>query len=1834
MSTSMDNSDRPAPPSADEVPGHDQELPNSRVTSTSSQQTTPAPRRSFEGTPDLIILKRVPLTNEREILYGYVTEDGTEKVFEDLARRVVAAYDNPTFATDENHRRELIRSWIPNHQTSRQYHFKTVETDDHVVGPTMGVVWEQMAATNQQRACFVRGTDFGQPSHFIPDADFQFVYAESLQLRLEKAARERRKLRLVDERNSSFSHSTFISSSSSSTAANKEYPETMFTNLADTLEGGFSALDCVLPTVDGGILLQVLFDVFAGCESRQRFAAKYRSAEGAGARPGDNFSISLSESQSSLLARHKLNSDMYMGGSCAPASPTEPASSNISYEKLPEKKKFELRMELLLHEFITVQQELLKAQLPFPEVSAEPHGSSSTSSSQPPDTVVKNGPAQQEPAGASSHQHTMNEVGLQALLRERMRNRFLYFVNVWNIETIDRRLFLTKMEELDQGAADAFSHEEKKRIFSQLLAECKSVGPERKILLKQMLKRELKACEDAIEEKHPRHTERNRKVYQQHLLDFDKVDGGALRKFLGCGASSAPQKSRFQSMRGQDAELLHLLQNGIDNPAGRDADENPTGATTNGATTMQPSTLSNTAADWLVPGRQWRGEIHMPGQYGQQQAMRHAHDYFFSVQDFPFYTSHERGNFYAIHADENDCQFVRVYVGKENIPRKLLEIFENNEEHEEKKKKKNQANSPGAGGENKTASHDPATQLPEAGSSSTSASSSAELNTTASSKDLVENSSSSFNSFIEAARTIINGGATTVRNQGNKIKVVYHDRETYCFGYLDLNTGRIEGDVRQLQSNNFDSLLWERSENTKSYFFCEPLPTPGRPLLVLRNRVVTKILDTWMRGHAGVADTALQDGAIVKTILKNAAQSPALEDVPYLMYDGEDGRTVLQQGPPCLGDLPGLAESARKHEENGGDKNTVGPPSYLLAHLHYFWQDCWKMQGTTRKQAGAPREDLRKVLQTSLLPAERESIERDNLHFLAKAVIPHSLRGTLRDDVAVGFSNMQIVYTKADGTGSRMEAAVATFQHRLDSSVYCEPVGITNFHSVCPEFPHNLKRLVPWGLVHALAIQQVRALQCEFCQEMSQLSKLQFDNEEAKLNLFDITMHQSNSAERRQMGLLEVLHGAREGRTVCWQTDPEDTYQPQPVEKSFAILKHDGHLRWDAAKNSVFRAIKSKVDLVQKNMESLVSTDSDHSAESKNTEGAPQATETPQHHWRIVAESCVPLLGQQCADGYKLTPEGGVVYGPPVHPRRELCRSVQRQDSSQNKKRIETLPLAELFERRTLDFVPYFAAAESKNKPQWLLPSDLKRLLRKAEDRTRGIVTATNRTGLIELSDEEVVVEDSDSSAEDETENNALLADTDSGPLSDDLENTGVKQIESSIKELERDNQSASDAAITSRRFSTPTGDEEGQIHSSSSSSSAGQTRGAALLQQSGRLENADEPSADRNADTTKDVAQQGHSLTAAGERLRQWILSILPMSVQYRLSILEKRIRGTATWANTHVLSATGIDVVGVYAGWMDTVPVVVAGLYTAIREGLLGRKSHGAPLLASQFGTTPGTSSPSAAAEIKKQELDVASTPETTSSSASHSTPSIPALASSTPRKPDTAEVRKADAEDNTIDLTGKQEMQQRDFNGTKLKRKPPSLTPAQKRGRARGYDLSDAYTHAGADSDLMRCSVVTPLPDKEKLGITVQYQQKAQQHMDCFSNEFHRTAAVFQDWERAIKACAKRVPVGVLQKWRVTAADFPDGVEDDLCVICMGKMEVSGVIHPTTATSAEEQRKLDDANAVIRLPRCKHMLHLACAQTWLNEHSHCPTCRTEVMEEEISSGPPPRPAGEPAV
>eukprot|EP00392_Amoebophrya_sp_AT5.2_P006996 g7008.t1 len=288
--------------------------------------------------------------------------------------------------------------------------------------------------------------------------------------------------------------------------------------------------------------------------------------------------------------------------------------------------------------------------------------------------------------------------------------------------------------------------------------------------------------------KRKRMAHRNRLAAYVEVLPFDGNQPAQTRDGELISQSSGPAPHQHQSPDAVshvskmpdahlDPELKQLLQRGKNAPAG---DKN---------------VQKNTVHDWLFPGRMWMGEIRMPGAYGEHvrtpdgQEVEQPHNYYFTVQDglnvngafvAPLTlenngtgsgAAHEEDRVYAIHADDGDAQFVRVYVDRE-IPGNLRSYFP-----------KSCAFSPAAAG---------------------------------------------------AGETLV--------------PLAWHDKETYCFGALDLRTGRINGDVRQLQSGETEG-YWEPASKISNTFSLEPYPSVGRAEKVLRNRVLTKMLNLWRRGE-------------------------------------------------------------------------------------------------------------------------------------------------------------------------------------------------------------------------------------------------------------------------------------------------------------------------------------------------------------------------------------------------------------------------------------------------------------------------------------------------------------------------------------------------------------------------------------------------------------------------------------------------------------------------------------------------------------------------------------------------------------------------------------------------------------------------------------------------------------------------------------------------------------------------------------------------------------------------------------------------------------------------
>ncbi|XP_074566350.1 NEP1-interacting protein 2-like [Curcuma longa] len=115
------------------------------------------------------------------------------------------------------------------------------------------------------------------------------------------------------------------------------------------------------------------------------------------------------------------------------------------------------------------------------------------------------------------------------------------------------------------------------------------------------------------------------------------------------------------------------------------------------------------------------------------------------------------------------------------------------------------------------------------------------------------------------------------------------------------------------------------------------------------------------------------------------------------------------------------------------------------------------------------------------------------------------------------------------------------------------------------------------------------------------------------------------------------------------------------------------------------------------------------------------------------------------------------------------------------------------------------------------------------------------------------------------------------------------------------------------------------------------------------------------------------------------------------------------------------------------------------------------------------------------------------------------------------------------------------------------------------------------------------------REKVGPAVQ--SAIQSQMSALNLPFIESPDLFETGGTKRLAMEE---VEKLPKCRTTAEDSVDASGERIsCAVCLQEVEVGDMAR--------------------RLPKCQHMFHLACIDTWLVRHaSSCPLCRTELIFE----------------
>ncbi|KAK3428818.1 hypothetical protein EUGRSUZ_E00274 [Eucalyptus grandis] len=100
----------------------------------------------------------------------------------------------------------------------------------------------------------------------------------------------------------------------------------------------------------------------------------------------------------------------------------------------------------------------------------------------------------------------------------------------------------------------------------------------------------------------------------------------------------------------------------------------------------------------------------------------------------------------------------------------------------------------------------------------------------------------------------------------------------------------------------------------------------------------------------------------------------------------------------------------------------------------------------------------------------------------------------------------------------------------------------------------------------------------------------------------------------------------------------------------------------------------------------------------------------------------------------------------------------------------------------------------------------------------------------------------------------------------------------------------------------------------------------------------------------------------------------------------------------------------------------------------------------------------------------------------------------------------------------------------------------------------------------------------------------------------------------------------PPSVQEPWQIATGGLDEALIKSI-TMCRYKKHDGGLIEGTCSVCLSE---FQEDESIRLLPKCTHVFHVPCIDTWLKSHSNCPLCRSDV----ISSAPSASPALTPAL
>merc|ERR1712060_770149 len=93
-------------------------------------------------------------------------------------------------------------------------------------------------------------------------------------------------------------------------------------------------------------------------------------------------------------------------------------------------------------------------------------------------------------------------------------------------------------------------------------------------------------------------------------------------------------------------------------------------------------------------------------------------------------------------------------------------------------------------------------------------------------------------------------------------------------------------------------------------------------------------------------------------------------------------------------------------------------------------------------------------------------------------------------------------------------------------------------------------------------------------------------------------------------------------------------------------------------------------------------------------------------------------------------------------------------------------------------------------------------------------------------------------------------------------------------------------------------------------------------------------------------------------------------------------------------------------------------------------------------------------------------------------------------------------------------------------------------------------------------------------------------------------------YAQFDKSLRGVDARLPLDLLQSWRVSSGYAPNDLADAPCAVCYLPLWEDG---QETA-----------------VPPCNHAFHFDCLSKWLHGHTTCPNCRREFADACLADNP----------